>query len=507
MNILSFWGKTFKITFCLLIIAEVLSLIGCTFPVVNTLVFFLLTLTALAISLWKIEYGLWIILAELVIGSKGYLFSLEIGEFSVSIRLALFSVVFISWFVYALRNKKFIFRKTEYFWPFVVFLGFLGLALIIGYLNKNELKNIFFDWNGYLYFGLIFIFFEVINNWSKISRLMQVIFASVAVMALKTLFLVFYFAHQADEYLVRSVYRWVRVTGVGEITQFSEDFYRIFFQSHIYALIAFMITFLLIILLARKTWLKKNYRITWLLLIFSSTTLIISFSRSFWLALVVTLLIIFIYLIVKEKFSWKRISKIIIVMMVIIILELGLINFLVNIKLPGSEGSGTSTASLIKERITTTEEAALGSRFELLKPLVSRSLKSPIWGSGFGSTVTYQTLDPRTKEKNGGWYTTYSFEWGYLDIMLKMGILGLSAYLYFLWIIFKKGVVILKNTSSNQKEIYVFTLGVLFSLLSLVIIHFTTPYLNHPLGICFIMIAASLFYFLKKNHDQQSTPL
>ena len=50
-------------------------------------------------------------------------------------------------------------------------------------------------------------------------------------------------------------------------------------------------------------------------------------------------------------------------------------------------------------------------------------------GRGFGATVTYQTRDPRILADNGsGEYTTYAFEWGWLDIWLKLGIFGLAAY-------------------------------------------------------------------------------
>jgi len=500
MNLLNFWGKTFKITFLMIIIVELLSLLGYTFSIINTITFIVITLLALVISLWRLKYGLWIIITELVIGSKGYLFSITIGDFDVSIRLALFLMLLIAGIIYVFRKKSFRLKQSKIFIPLMIFIGLLVVGLLVGLLGNNETKNIFYDWNGYLYFGLIFIFFEVIRSWKSINRLLQVIFAGVSAIAIKTLFLITYFAHQTDEYLIRAIYRWVRVTGVGEITQFSENYYRIFFQSHIYSLFIFFIVLTFILLIAKKEWNKKIYYLNWTLIFLTVSSLIISFSRSIWLSLAITLFLIFIYIKFKEKFDWKKIGKIILISLVIIGLEIGLITFLVSVKIPGSSSNQSSTATLLKERLTTTDEAAIGSRLELLKPLVSTALKSPIWGSGFGKTVTYQTLDPRTKEKNGGWHTTYAFEWGYLDIVVKMGLLGLLAYLYLIWVIIKQGINSLK-IHYNNIEIYTLVLSFLFGLFSLIIIHFTTPYLNHPLGIGFLMIVASIFYFIKNERQ------
>ena len=48
-------------------------------------------------SVEKLEYGLLILLAELFIGSKGYLFSYDYGGTLISLRMALFLVVMSAW--------------------------------------------------------------------------------------------------------------------------------------------------------------------------------------------------------------------------------------------------------------------------------------------------------------------------------------------------------------------------------------------------------------------------
>lgn len=505
MNDLNLYNNYFKITFWLIIIIEILSFLGHNFNLVNQILFVLIILATFIISLWKLEYGFWIVCTELFIGSFGYLFFYDVGDFRFSIRLGLFLAVIIAWLIQLIKNKKVTFKQTNIFWPFIIFLFFIIIGVVNGWLNGNPLRDVFFDFNAYLYFGLIFVIYTIINSWNKIIHFLQILLAAIITIAIKTVFLLFYFTHQPNENLFRLMYTWIRDTRVGEIAPVVENYYRVFFQSHIWSLFAMIIIFLLLILIDRKVWSKRNYLLLWLGMILSSLTLIISFSRSFWLALAFSFLLIFIYLFIKEKISWKKIVKISIIIIIVIILELSFITGLVNIKLPGQSGAGLSAASLVKERITTTEEAAIGSRFSLLKPLVNKSLEKPLFGSGFGTTVTYQTEDPRTKEKNGGWYTSYAFEWGYLDIIVKIGFIGLFIYLLFIWKIIKQGLISLKQDIRRLE--YVLVIGFLFSLITLLIIHFTTPYINHPLGIHLIISCSAIFSVIyKSGKDAKNLP-
>jgi len=497
MNKLDLYNKHFKAAFWLIILFETLSFLGHNIEIVNQVLFWLIIAGTLGISLWKLEYGFWIVCVELFMGSFGYLFFYDIGDFRFSIRLGIFLAVFIGWLIIAIKTKQFIFKKSKLWKPWLIFMAFLVLGIILGLKSGNELKDIFFDFNAYLFFGLIFIAFHVINSWTRFSQLLQILLASVTAMAIKTIFLLFYFSHQIDENLIRLVYRWIRDTRVGEISPVVQNYYRIFFQGHIWTLFVFIIFFVFLVLVAKKDILKKNYKIIWLSVILSSITLIISFSRSFWLALAITLVLIFIYFIYKEKIRWKKIMKVGCIMILLLIVELGFITGIVNIKLPNFGGGGVSVASLIRERATSTEEAALVSRFELIKPLTNKFLENPILGSGFGTTVSFQSQDPRTKDINNGLYTTYAFEWGYLDILVKIGLLGLFAYMFFIYKIFKDGLFVLKST--HNREEYLLVLGLIFCLIALLVTHLTTPYLNHPLGIFLIVILSAAFYSFK-NH-------
>ncbi|MEK7540256.1 MAG: O-antigen ligase family protein, partial [Patescibacteria group bacterium] len=418
---MSIHSKIFTLTLTAITTLEVISFFGYLADPINHVVFILLLLTMLALSLWKLEYGLWVVFAELVIGSKGYLFSWPVGDFHISIRLGLFLVLLLAWGFQVIRKKDLAWWKSTYTKPFLLLMAALVYAVTVGFINHNSFKYIFLDGNGFLYFGLFFVVLQVMTSRERIWRLISVISAGIASSVLKTIFLLFAFSHQLHPFL-GNLYRWVRFTGVGEITQLSNGFYRIFFQSHIYEVFAYF--FLLIGLVLwwkqphqQKQWMRLYAR--WMLL---GSTVLISLSRSFWLGLAVGLCVLFLVTLQIWHWKWKSILLGGVFLGISTALQLGILGAIVNVPLPGT--TSVSIASLIEERTSdVTEEAAGASRFALLKPLFTAIAEHPVWGQGFGTTVSYASQDPRAIEASGGGlYTTFAFEWGYLDLWLKLGL-------------------------------------------------------------------------------------
>lgn len=484
-----FFSKHYKITFWLVIIAEILSFIGHLHDIVNSVLFIVIGIGVILLSLWRLEYGFWIVCTELFIGSFGYMFFYDAGDFRFSIRLAIFLGVFIGWLVLAIREKRVDFFKLKVTIPFVIFLATLFIGIIIGITNDHSIKDVFLDVNGYLFFGLLLIAPAVLRSWIRVKQFMQILFAAVTAVCIKTFFLLFYFSHQTDENLFRLVYTWVRDTRVGEIAPIVSNYYRIFFQGHIWVLFTLIILILIVIKIPKRNRDRTTNIYLWILILLSSTTIVISYSRSIWLAFGVTIITLFVYLLWKEKMQFGKLLKIALVFIMVAAINLLLITAIVNVPLPGSGGGGISAISLVQKRFTTDEPAAK-SRFQLLNPLVDKYTESPIFGSGFATEVSYQTLDPRTKDLDGGWYTTYSFEWGYLDILVKIGAVGLIAYLWLLVRILKNGIASVRR-SSNQL-LHTITVSLIFCLIALITTHTTTPYLNHPLGIFLIVLLASI---------------
>lgn len=471
-------GKFFKIALVSFLFLEIVSLLGHIYPIINLIGFFVIAVAALIAALYKFEYGLYFIFAELFIGGKGYLLSFEYGEILISIRMILFVVILGLWlykFLFEkLKNKNFLFLRN-YYLPLFLFILW-GVAR--GFLNNNDFSNIFLDANGWVFFLLVFPTYEAFkDNKNAVINITQILFAAIFVMSLKTIGLFFLFSYSGFDLrlaqaggewansFIFEIYKWIRCSGVGEITSFG-NFYRIFFQSHLFILIGLLI--LLVYEDARNIG-QKYARIifSYVLPVLASAVILISLSRSFWVGGVAGLSLIIV--LIKNKFSF--LAK---------FLLIGIISvFLVFLIAP-------TFSQTIVGRVGDKGEAAISSRQNLLTPLWGKIQKNWILGSGFGTTVLFETQDPRQlKENSSGKYETYAFEWGYLDIWLKMGIGGLLVYLFLIGKLFYKGFLQIKRNTLN--------IGLLAGLVTLCVVNIFSPYLNHPLGIGYMVLLSVIF--------------
>ncbi|MDD5567243.1 MAG: O-antigen ligase family protein [Patescibacteria group bacterium] len=487
MNIALF-NRKFLVSLALILIVFGLSFLGWNYPNISPIFFWLAIAATLVIAWKRLDLALIILFVELIIGSKGYLFSWVYGNLTISIRLGLFLAVIAVWVVKYLIRGKVSFRSSKLFWPFIGFLAIYLWGILNAIIRHNVYKNIFFDANGYLYFGLIFVIYEAIKNKEQLLSLVQAVAAAIVGLGIKTMVLLVLFAGKFA--FLPDIYRWVRDTRLDEITLISHNFYRVFTQSHVYSLFGTIIFLVILSLIGRK-YLGKNYIPICLVFLSASLSLIISYSRSFWLSLAATFIIMLILFVKKYRFGTAKTIKYLIILILVVIAEAGFIVGLVYLpNLLKKVGSSFSLASLVEERLGDSEQAGLQSRWNLIEPMSRKIVHAPILGNGFGTEVKYRSEDPRIVAESGGWYSTYSFEWGYLDIILKIGLVGLALYLVFIWAIYKNGIKAYLNLDHDGRVII---LALLLGLCALLITHLTTPYLNHPLGIGYLLICAVMF--------------
>jgi O-antigen ligase len=510
---MTFFNKTFKITLLVIIAMELLSFLGYFSPLANRIAFFAILLAALILSLEKLEYGLYIVLAELFIGSKGYLFYFELGGTSVSIRIGLFLIIMSVWLFKSgytrIKTQKNAntqitnlptYKLTKLPTTYWLLLLAIAWGIIYGLLRGNSFNNIFFDANAWIYFAYILPFYGVFKTKEQLYNIISILAASLIDIILKSLFSLWIFSHQVIG-ISQDLYVWLRTSGVGEVTPVAGNFYRVFFQSQVYTLIGFFIVVCLAIGYfwhkRQETSDKRQAIIFFLLSFFSFLTVTISFSRSFWLGLLGGIALMFISLKLYFRETYSRLLKLVGVMALAVVLNLGFLYLFVSF--PPTAGD-VSLASLIGDRATA-GDAAGSSRKNLLVPLLKADVEHPIIGSGFGTTVTYKTLDPRILASSpNGIYTTYAFEWGYLDIWLKIGLAGLLIYLCLIWQILKKGIarLTINDPRLTTCDKYL-TLGLLLGLIALLITNIFTPYLNHPLGIGYIILLSVAINIFQEN--------
>jgi hypothetical protein len=522
-------------------VIELLSLISFKLSLLSGIFFVLVAIVVLMFTLYKLEYGLLIALAELMIGSQGYLFYLDLPGFRVSIRLAIFLIVFFAWlFKYFRAHDSFnLLKRDRLVQTFLVFLAFIALGVINGLLRNNGIKNVFFDFNGYLYFGLFFVFLEVFKSKQQVTNFLKVFFGALTYVSLKIFLTLYLFSHSIP-YVADYFYHWIRDTRVGEITYAGANFFRIFFQSQVWSLIGVFVIICLIIgnfagnkpevtgrgvlnggnrsfaRLLPSLKLRQAGRMTserlrftmrrlrlamerfghgsrnfgmakylFVLLVFIETSILISFSRSFWLGGVVGMIALFVYLIFIAKLNLKKFAQTVGLILGSAVLSLVLLFSIANFPIP--KPSAEFSAELLGGRLFSFYgEAGASSRWNQLPVLLEKIKESPLIGSGFGTTAKYQSNDPRIKtdENPEGWYTTYTFEWGYLDTVTEIGILGFLVYLILIGQILYSGWLKRKN---------LLLAGFAIGIIVLLTTNMFSPYLNHPLGISYLMLCMALF--------------
>lgn len=452
------FDKKTGVIFLIIFALEALSLAGFFYSPFKLAGMIILGLGAIILSWKNLEYGFLLLFAELIIGSKGHLFDYSI----VSGRMIIFTAIMAVFLIRIINNverEKIInyFKELKSAKALLALAFFIVLGLVNALLRHNNLSDIFSDFNSWLFFLLFLPLLSVYYKASAATyqRLIIVASASFLWLSVETLAILYIYSHNLS--VMPTVYLWLRKTGVAEITSTVNGFPRIFLQSQIYAAVA--------IIIATFSFKQKN-KDFWIIAILAWSVLFLSMSRSFWLATALCLLICL-------ATQWKRILKNII-FIAGTSLAAGILIFLISI-FPIPKPGLFSLDSFINRVNLDNGEAAVASRWALLPALGTEIQKNPFIGQGFGAGVRYKSSDPRVLEQHpDGWYSTYAFEWGYLSIWLKIGVLGLLSYLLLLGLNIYNGF----KFGSNFAPV----------LLLIAVIHALTPYLDHPLGIALIMM-------------------
>ncbi len=399
-------------------------------------------------------------IAEIVIGGKGYLLFIHVGSQTLSVRLLLFVMLII-------RFGPGLIRSWKRFWniapsrPLVWLAIWVGLMTVFGIARGNSSSNVFLDANAFAalaYLPLWWIGVQSTLHWR--SMVWAVVVAGATVVGLKSLVVVYLFGHQFS--WLPSVYAWIRQTGIGEITLINQNVFRVFFQGQVMDLLVFITLF--------AAWVRGTLsRWLWFPMIAAALGAYISLSRSFWLGAVVGLIVLIILVLQRQpKLVWK-VTLIVPILGVVWALNTWAINF--------PTFSGGQVNPVLARLQSADSVQASTARVNQIRPLLRAIRHHPVFGSGFGTAVTYFSTDPRVH----GWRTTTAFELGYLDLWLKIGIVGLVLYGW--W-------VVKLWTLSLRKDM----IGLSVALVVLMAVHLTSPYLNHPLGLGWLALTGIWLY-------------
>lgn len=421
-----------------------------------------------------IRWGLTLMLIELIVSSHGRLLTLP-GTF-ISLRIAWFSILFLfSIFHFPFWGKSKGNLKNYFTTAYILFFAVIIYGFLRGFLSGHSHQKVFFDGNGYFYILLAPLFAKYGMEESGKKIFLSAIIGSLISISFMVLWLFFVFSNVHLESL-SWFYKWARDVRLAEITWAGGNYFRIFLPSQIWLIPGFFLAWFFY----KEERLKRYLFLSSIFFV----ALFLSLSRSFAVGFIFALILFFL---LCRAFR-VEIKRSILEMSLITVLSVFI--FLVIVNVPGNVGG--IGGEILASRLSGIEEPGIKSRLSQFKPLLYAIAEHPVLGSGFGREVTYKSFDPRIVRKNPqGLRTTYAFELGYLDLWLKLGLLGLASLGF---LIFKLTKILL----NTKKYGWVFILG----LAGIAAVNAFSPYLNHPLGLGYL---AFLGAFLNaETHDTNS---
>lgn len=418
----------------------------------TTAIGLVLLATTFVVTIRRPDLGFLVIVAELVHGSQGHLFELYFGSVGIPIRIALFAAFLIGWIVVSTRKLT---ELTVSLWWYAV-VAAVVLGVVVGLARGNSIGAVLADANAYGYMLLLLPALDVMRRSSAAfrDRLMSVIVA--AGLATAVLTVVVHLLYALDVSFLRHLYVWIRDWGLGEVTPPGPAaFHRVFFQSHLWTLLSFFT----VLVVWRSHRLERGIAGG---LLFSA--IILSFSRSLWLGAAVGFVVLFVM-------RWRVLLRTIPIAIPVALLIVALV-------------APATFERTVGRMSSIVSEPAAASRWSLLPVLWGAVRTNPVVGYGFGTTLTYTTKDPKLIAEFGtDQYTTAAFEWGYLEQWFKMGLLGIVAILGLIVHLCRR----ILRTPDHETRAWLFS-----GLVAVAVVHLTSPYLNHPLGLGFLIIAYAL---------------
>ncbi|MFA7286615.1 MAG: O-antigen ligase family protein [Patescibacteria group bacterium] len=462
-----------------LLVASLLSLLSYYVPALAQPLFWL-TVVAFLITAWH-SIGLATLLAisELVIGAHGYLFSTMLFGNRVSIRLAFFVMLFLLSSYRVVLSFSDFKQSVKWLKPFFPFAVVTVLAIGLGIYHQHNPGDIFLDGNGYLAFGLLLPFSILYRQVNFKENLLRIVLLASSYVAIQTVLFLYVFSHPAFTYFAFDLYTWLRQNILAEVTATVTGAYRIFTPSQLFLLLGWSIAIWQLALEEKR---GKKGGMWFALAALYAGSLLISFSRSFWLGWLISFCFAALYALTRTA---RTFVTLLVYSFASVVVGFAFVFAVVRFPFPGAAGSFLSFG----DRFNLSSEAAASSRWNQLVPLREAIEERPLLGSGFGRSITYLSNDPRVRAiEPSGEYTTVALEWGYLDMLLEFGLVGLLAFLMAVW-----GCIRLQNNGAVA-------VGVFFGAVAALGTHIGSPYFNHPIGITLLLIV----YVLREDWQSRA---
>ena len=437
------------------------------------------------------QFFILLFIAECTVGSSGRW--LCIGP--LSIRILLFIIAFV------ISAPVVIFKLKEVFSNFsvistVCFGLYFVLSLALGIKNGNRPDFIASDVTTFMSLALFPAFIAVMCNKKAINRAVNIVFYASCALSVAVLLLHVIMSF-ADKVFITSINSFLNQYSLGGFATLSTGIQRIYMRSQIFLQVAIIY----------GIWLlgKAKGKLKLLVLALEGClfcAVIISYTRGFWFGLAIAAAML---LFVSFKY-WKRYLKTAICMLLaftVFAVSSGLLyggpfvavevvnrfnpNLIVISGIDGDTADIEDSLDNDDSSVSDEDIAAANVRQKSLVALKEEISKKRVLGHGLGKNLDGIRNDGRT-------------EYMYLDIILKMGIVGFALFtvVFFGFVAvqiygyFKSNK--LRSLPYDWDSPTVRNLFLTVGYLSVAVTSFFNPFLNNPMGIMLLMLTATAVY-------------
>ncbi len=421
----------------------------------------ILLLTTYYLLLRNDERGWLIIAGELILGGAGGFLEIR----GVSLRTLLLISAMAIFVYHVLKNKQFdvIGSKRTLLLIFKALFVIIGLSAMRGYYFGHNLKLVLADTIPYLFLLYYFPLKQLLQSETFRRTSFNMLIAAI-IGNFIFIYLTLAGFSSGVFALQDSYYHWFRDVAGGKITDYGTGFFRILTNEQL--LIVPLLIFFIGNIIRQPTPTPPKRGITSFGLAMTGALLAlltINITRIYLVALAVGILFLF------SAKNWKRWLTYSAGAFIFFILAFSLTHLAATKgKSLGWEYLGLRLQSIAMPQI---EDSSL-SRMMLLPKILEKIKLHPILGNGLGDAVT--VFSP-VFDAN---ITTPHFDWGYLEIIDELGLVGLATWILII------GYLILKIKQNKTA---------LAGLVGLLVINITSPALFHVLGVVFLIYLLSSY--------------
>lgn len=434
-----------------------------------------LTVSFFLLAFWRLDFALYAFAAEIVVGGAGGRW-LSWGP--LSIRIIFFGILFALWGYHWWRGEINFhhLHGSKFTRPLLILALFFPIFWGgLGWIYHWPGRYILADANGFAFYLLFFPLASTLGGRQKMYRLLLVYLGAISVTALILTVLYFLSASGViNIWFLKQLFLGRMFYG-GKIGIMPDGAYRLFTGNGIF-LVTGILTLASLALFGRKIFWPHVFggrRHAALLLgaiFFAYLAIVASYTRGFWIGIIGALLFLSIWLSFKQRL--KLVAGVVVLFLVSemvfrILFGLSFFNFF----------GGRLATSVSVEK----DPVSLGQRVSQVRVLGGAILRHPFWGTGFGTNFPEYRTQAEVADP-------YSFELGYLDMVVKFGIVGFAFWALVILLIFAKGLKILLFQFTLKTRDRALLVGLLAGLLALLIVGGTSPFLMSAFGIMHIVV-------------------